>query len=74
MKKNEIMPFASAWMDLEMIILSEVSYSKANICGIKFKKMKQMNLFTKQRQTQRHRKQTQTWLPKEKGRRDNLGA
>ena len=41
MKKNEIMPFASAWMDLEMIILSEVSYRKANICGIKFKKMKQ---------------------------------
>ena len=43
MKKNEIMPFASAWMDLEMIILSEVSYSKANLCVIKFKKMKQMN-------------------------------
>ena len=48
-KKNEIMPFASACMDLEMIILSEVSYRKANICGIKFKNMKQMNLFTKQR-------------------------
>ena len=29
--KNEIMPFAATWMDLEFIILSEVSQTKTNI-------------------------------------------
>ena len=31
LKKNEIMPFAAMWMDLEIIILSEVSQTKMNI-------------------------------------------
>ena len=41
MKKNEAMPFAATWMDLEMIILSEVNRTEKDkyhmislICGI----------------------------------------
>ena len=30
-KKHGVMPFAATWMDLEMIILSEVSQRKTNI-------------------------------------------
>ena len=30
-KKNEIMPFATTWMDLDIITLSEGSQTKTNI-------------------------------------------
>ena len=30
-KKNEIMPFAAIWMDLMIVILSELSQTKTNI-------------------------------------------
>ena len=39
MKKNQIMPFVAIWMDLQIIILSEVSQKDkyhmiSHICGI----------------------------------------
>ena len=30
-KKNEILPFATTWLDLEIIILSEVSHKKRQL-------------------------------------------
>ena len=33
-KKNKIMQFAATWMDLEIIILSEVSQTKANMISL----------------------------------------
>ena len=55
------MPFAAIWIDLEIIILSEVSQTNTNIIYhlyVESKKVIQMNLFTKQKQTHRLRKQT----------------
>ena len=33
-KKNEIMPFGATWMDLEIIVLSEVNLTEKDKYGI----------------------------------------
>ena len=61
-KKNEILPFLTTWMDLEGIMLSEISQRNTNtVCfhlHVESKtKNKKMNE-TKQKQTHRYKEQT----------------
>ena len=55
-KKNKIMSFAAMWMDL-VIILVKLSQRKTNIIWynlyVEFARMVEINLFTKQKQTDR---------------------
>ena len=75
-KRNEKVPFAATWMELENVTHSEVSqtekykyYMISVVCGIW--KVKQINLHTIQKQTHRHRKQTYGYQRGE-GERDKL--
>ena len=43
-KKNEIMPFAATWMDLETVILSEVSHRRNIIWHSLCVELKQNNM------------------------------
>ena len=57
------MPFSATYMHLEISISDKDKYHIiSHMCNLK--KMIQMNLFTKQKQT--HRLREQTWLLKEK--------
>ena len=59
------MPFVATWMDIELIILSEVRQRKTNRCYHLYaesKKIIQMNLLT-----ERDSQSLKTWLPKGKG-------
>ena len=56
-KKNEILPFAAAWMDVEGIMLSETSQSeKDKYAFIYMWSLKNKNKQRKRKQT--HRKET----------------
>ena len=69
--KNETMPFAT-WMDTEIIILSKSARERHHrISLVESKIIFQMNLFTKQKQTHRQRKQTYGYQ-KRTGGRDKL--
>ena len=71
-KKNEILPFAAAWMNLGNIILNKVRERKILYhLYVESKKIIQMNLLTKQ--THRHRKQTDGYQ-RGKGGGDKLGV
>ena len=68
---------AATWMDLEIIIWSEVSQRETNITryhlDVESEKVTSMNLITKQKQTHRHRKHTYSYQ-RGKRRRGNLGV
>ena len=60
-KKNEMMPFSAAWMDLVIIILSELSQTEKDkyhimpfICGIIFKKRRYNELIYKTEADSQH--------------------
>ena len=70
-KKNEIMPFIATWMQLKILILSEISQKEKEkyhiispISGIQ--NIAQMNLPTEQKQTTDMK--TDLWLPRGRGR------
>ena len=71
-RKNEIMSFALAWMDVEIVIISEVRQRKTNKLiwyhlYVDSTKLIQMNLFTKQKQTHRLRKRSYGYQEMEGG-------
>ena len=70
-KENEIIPFAATWMDLEIIILSEVSQTEKDkyhmislICGIL---KNDTNELVYKTQTDSQTWKTNLWLPEGKG-------
>ena len=53
-----MMPSAATWMDLEIIILSEVNLRQVSYDVTRVESMIQMNLLAEQKQTHRHGAET----------------
>ena len=68
-KKNEVMPFAATWMDLEFIILSkleeerQIPYDSSDMWNWKY----DINEVIYKTETVLQIQKTNLWLPKEKG-------
>ena len=67
-KKNEIMSFAATWMDLEIIIISEISQTESNkyhmillIHGVQ--KTNETNKLICKNEIDTHTQKTNLWLP-----------
>ena len=54
-KKNEILPFATTWMNLKDIMLSEISQQKTNSIYHLYVESIQLANITKKQQTHRYR-------------------
>ena len=68
------MSLTATWMDLEIILLSKIEKDKSHITYIwNLIKMKQMNLFTKQKQTHRSQNQINSYQRGNMGGSDKLG-
>lgn len=67
-RKNEIMPFTVTWMDLEIVTLSELSQTKANIAYMwNLKKKKGTNGFIYRTEIELQMWEIHLWLPGRKG-------
>ena len=69
-KKNEVMPFTATWMDLEIIMLSEVNQGEKDkyhditcMCTLKY----DANELVCKTETDSQTLKTNVWLLKEKG-------